>query len=101
MYGCKYLNFSRATGDMELITRATIVELEGEEGLLHMEEYSDPATERGQAMRRAICDKLHLASLEFQTLEGLTKSIGMERCRLCTYCWTGKESGCCSNKEEK
>ena len=91
MYGCKYLNFSRATSDMELITRSTIVELEGEEGLRHLDEYSDSSTERGQAMRRAICEKLHLASLEFQTLEGLSKSIGIDRCRLCTYCWNGKE----------
>ncbi len=91
MYGCKYLNFSRATGDMELITRATIAELEGEEGFEHLDEYSDPSTERGKAMRKAICDKLHFASLEFQTLEGLCASIGIEPCRLCTYCWNGKE----------
>lgn len=91
MYGCKYLNFSRSTNDMELITRATIVELEGEEGLKYLEEYSDPSTERGKAMRKAICDKLHFASLEFQTLEGLSSSIGIEPCKLCTYCWNGRE----------
>ncbi len=91
MYGCKYLNFSRATSDMELITRSTVVELEGEEGLEHLDEYADPSTERGRAMRDAICKKLHLASLEFQTLEGLVKAIGLEPCKLCTYCWNGKE----------
>ena len=91
MYGCKYLNFSRATNDMELITRSTIVELEGEEGLKHIDEYSDSSTERGKAMRDAICKKLHFASLEFQTLEGLSKAIGIEACKLCTYCWNGKE----------
>ena len=91
MYGCKYLNFSRATSEMELITRSVIVELEGEEGLEHLEEYSDPSTERGKAMRQAICDKFHFASLEFQTLEGLARSIGLSPCRLCTYCWNGKE----------
>lgn len=91
MYGCKYLNFSRATSDMELITRSTIVELEGEEGLEHIDEYADPTTERGRSMRDAICEKLHLASLEFQTLDGLIKAIGMEPCKLCTYCWNGKE----------
>ena len=91
MYGCKFLNFSRATSDMELITRSTIMELEGEEGLNHIEEYSDASTERGRAMRQAICEKLHMASLEFQSVEGLVEAIGLDRCKLCTYCWTGEE----------
>ncbi len=91
MYGCKYLNFSRSTSDMELITRATIMELEGEEGFNHLEEYSDASTERGQRMRKAISDKLGFASLEYQSLEGVIESIGIEPCKLCTYCWNGKE----------
>ncbi|MBE5741997.1 MAG: amidophosphoribosyltransferase [Clostridiales bacterium] len=91
MYGCKYLNFSRATSDMELITRRTIMELEGEEGFNHIEEYSNAETERGRKMRDAICKKFNFASLEFQSLEGLIKSIGLEPCKLCTYCWNGKE----------
>lgn len=91
MYGCKYLNFSRATSDMELISRATIVELEGEEGLEHIDEYCDEKTERGKALRNAICEKLHLASLDFQTLDGVYEAIGIEPCKLCTYCWNGKE----------
>ena len=95
MYGCKYLNFSRATSEMELITRSTIMELEGEEGMNHLEEYSDSSTERGKAMRKAICDKFHFASLEFQSLKGLQEAIGIAPCKLCTYCWNGKEN----NKE--
>ena len=91
MYGCKYLNFSRATSEMELITRRTIVELEGEEGLEHIDEYSDSSTERGKAMRRAICEKLHFSSLEFQSLDGIVEAIGLPECKLCTYCWSGKE----------
>ena len=91
MYGCKYLNFSRATSDMELIARRTILELEGEEGFNHLEEYSDSNTERGQNLRNSICKKFNFASLEFQSLEGLIKSIGIEPCKLCTYCWNGKE----------
>ncbi|MBQ9485625.1 MAG: amidophosphoribosyltransferase [Clostridia bacterium] len=90
MFGCKFLNFSRATSDMELITRRTIVELEGEEGLNHIEEYSDGNTERGRALRNAICKKFNFSSLEFQTLENLEKAIGVEPCKLCTYCWNGK-----------
>ena len=91
MYGCKYLGFSRSTSDRDLITISTIIELEGEKGLNHLEEYSDPTTERGKKMRQAICDKLHFASLEFQTLEGLCKAIGIPECKICTYCWNGKE----------
>ncbi|MBQ6550852.1 MAG: amidophosphoribosyltransferase [Lachnospiraceae bacterium] len=91
MYGCKFLNFSRATSDMELISRRTIVELEGEEGLDHLDEYADAGTERGKALRTAICEKLHFASLEFQSLEGVVEAIGLPECELCTYCWNGKE----------
>ena len=91
MYSCKYLNFTRAADPMELITRKTVVELEGEEGLKYLDEYSDPSTERGKSLRRAICEKFNFSSLEFQTLEGLIESIGLEPCKLCTYCWNGKE----------
>ncbi len=91
MYGCKFLNFTRIIDEMELLTRDIIIELEGEEGLEHIEEYSDEKTERGKNMREKICEKLHLASLEFQSLEGLEKAIGLPSCKLCTYCWNGKE----------
>lgn len=91
MYGCKYLNFSRATSEMELITRRTILELEGEEGLNYLEEYSDSSTARGKAMREAICKKFGFSTLEFQSLEGLVRAIGIDPCKLCTYCWSGKE----------
>ena len=91
MYGCKYLNFSRATDDMELIARRVIMELEGKEGFDYIEEYSDSNTERGKKLRAAICEKLGFESLEFQSLEGVIKAIGLEPCKLCTYCWNGKE----------
>ncbi len=91
MYGCKFLNFSRSTGEHELIARNIIMELEGEEGFNHLEEYMDGTTERGKKMRQAICDKLHFKSLEYQTLDGILKSIGLPECKVCTYCWNGKE----------
>ncbi|MDE5994444.1 MAG: amidophosphoribosyltransferase [Oscillospiraceae bacterium] len=91
MYGCKYLNFSRATSEMELIARRVIMELEGEDGFNYIEEYSDASTERGKKLRANICEKLHLASLEFQSLDGIIKSIGLPAEDLCTYCWNGKE----------
>ena len=91
MYKCKYLNFSRSTSEMDLITRRTILELEGHEGFRHLEEYSRSDTERGQNLRRAICEKFNFSSLEFQSLEGVIESIGIDPCKLCTYCWNGKE----------
>jgi len=91
MYGCKYLNFSRNTSDMDLIARRVIMELEGEEGFKYIDEYSDGSTERGRNLRRLICEKLNFASLEFQSLEGIIEAIGLEPCKLCTYCWNGKE----------
>ena len=90
MYGCKYLNFSRSVSDMELISRRTIVELEGEEGLNHLDEYADSSSERGKAMRKAIAEKFHFSSLDFQTLEGVIEAIGLDPCKLCTYCWNGQ-----------
>ena len=91
MYSCKFLNFSRSTSDMELIARRVIMELEGEEGFNHIEEYSNGQTERGKALRKKICENLHFASLEFQSLEGVIKAIGLSEDELCTYCWNGKE----------
>lgn len=91
MYGCKYLNFSRATSDLDLIARRVMLELEGEESFNHIEEYADSNTQRGQKLRQAICEKFNFASLEFQSLEGVIRAIGIDPCKLCTYCWNGKE----------
>ncbi len=91
MFNCKFLNFSRSNNEMDLIARQVIVELEGEEGLNHIEEYCDGNTERGKAMRRRMAERLHLGSLDFQSLPGVIEAIGMDPCKLCTYCWNGKE----------
>ena len=90
MYACKYLNFSRSNSDLELIARRVILELEGEEGFKHIDEYADGSTERGKNLRDCICKKFNFASLEFQTLEGVIKAIGIDPCELCTYCWDGR-----------
>ena len=76
---------------MELLARRIIMELEGEEGFEHIDEYSDTNTERGKHLRRVICEKLNFSSLEFQSLEGVIEAIGLPECKLCTYCWNGKE----------
>ena len=67
------------------------MELEGEAGFDHLDEYSDGATERGRRLREAICEKFHFDSLEFQSLEGVVRAIGIDPCKLCTYCWNGRE----------
>ena len=91
MFNCKYLNFSRSNNELDLIARRTILELEGEEGFRYIEEYCDGNTDRGKNLRRAMAEQLHLGSLDFQSLEGVIEAIGIEPCKLCTYCWNGKE----------
>ena len=91
MYGCKYLNFSRSTSELDLIARRIIDEFEGAEGTKYILEYSSPETERGKKLRAEICRRLKLTSLEFQSLEGEVKAIGLCEDKLCTYCWSGKE----------
>ena len=92
MYGCKYLNFSRSTSDMDLITRRTIVRLEGcvpsDERL---ELYKDSSTPEYKAMVEEIRKEMHFTSLRYPSLDMLVESIGLPECDLCTYCWTGKE----------
>ncbi len=91
MYNCKYLNFSRNRSEMDLIARRVVMELEGEEGFNHLDEYSDSTTERGRNLRRAICERFNFASLDFQSLDGVIRAIGLPADELCTYCWNGKE----------
>jgi amidophosphoribosyltransferase len=91
MYACKFLNFSRNNSDMDLLSRRTIAKLEGEEGLKHIEEYADAGTERGRKLRETIAKEMGFETLEFQTLEGVVQAIGIDKCKLCTYCWNGEE----------
>ena len=91
MYGCKYLNFSRSTSEMELLTRSTIQKLEGDEGRAHLDEYADGAAERGKCLLKTICEDMGFSSLGYQSLNGLLEAIGIDREKICTYCWTGKE----------
>ena len=91
MYSCKYLNFSRGNSDMDLLTRRVIQELEGDEGQNHIEEYADRNTQRGQCLLSAICKKFGFDSLGYQSLDGVLEAIGLDKSKICTYCWTGKE----------
>ena len=91
MYGCKYLSFSRSNSDYELIARRKILELEGPEGEEHIAEYADGTTERGGCLLRSICEEMGFDSLSFQSLDGMLDAIGIDREKVCTYCWDGRE----------
>ena len=95
MYGCKYLNFSRSVSDLELITRRVICKLEGIEadditGEL-LATYADSNTPQHNAMVEEIRKILKFDSLKFQTLENTVEAVGIDKCKLCTYCWDGRE----------
>lgn len=91
MYGCKYLNFSQSNSENELLARRVIHELEGVEGQKHLEEYADTQSERGQCMLKRICELYGFDSIGYQSVEGVLESIGLDKDKVCTYCWTGKE----------
>lgn len=91
MYGCKFLNFSRSNSEMELLTRKKIQQIEGEEGQKHVAEYADGITQRGKCLLRSICEEMGFDSLGYQSLDGILEAIGLDRDKVCTYCWTGEE----------
>lgn len=93
MYGCKYLNFSRSTSEMELISRKMIHKIEGQDEVKEevIKEYTNPSTERYEKMNEEIRKKLNFTSLQYLRLEDLISSVGIKPCNLCTYCWDGKE----------
>ena len=91
MYACKYLNFSRSNSEMELLARKKIQELEGDEGHKHIAEYANGSTERGKCLLKSICEEMGFNSLGYQSLDGILEAIGLDRDKICTYCWTGEE----------
>lgn len=93
MYKCKYINFSRSTSEMELISRRTINELEGREVTDRetLEEYTDPNSEKYRKMVDKVGEKLHFTTLDYLRLDDMLDSVGIDKSKLCTYCWNGKE----------
>lgn len=92
-YGCKYLNFSRSTSEMELIARRVICKLEDCENPTKemLDEYTCPGTDKYLKMEEEICKELHFTSLRFNRLDDMIAATGLPEERLCTYCWNGKE----------
>jgi len=91
LFGCKYLNFSRSSSEMDLITRRMIQKLEGKVTEELLEEYSNPDSEKYKAMVEEIRKELNFTSLKFHRLDDMVEAIGISPCKLCTYCWNGKE----------
>ena len=92
LYGCKYLNFSRSTSEMELITRRVIVQREGENITDEiLKRYSDPDSTEYKEMLEDIRKALNFTSLRYHRLDDMIESIGIDPDCLCTYCWSGKE----------
>ncbi len=91
VYGCKYLNFSRSKSEMDLITRRIIADKEGDNAEHVLEEYTNPNSERYQAMVEEIRKQQNFTTLRFLSLPDLLESIGLEPCKVCTYCFDGKE----------
>ena len=91
IYGCKFLNFSRSTSDMDLITRRIIQRLEGRQDEDILQQYANPDTDKYHDMTEAIGREMNFSSLRYHRLDDMIQSVGIDPDKLCTYCWNGKE----------
>lgn len=93
VYGCKFLNFSRSSSEMDLITRRVIARLEGTEDVSEevLEQYTDPESEKYAQMVEEIRKELNFTSLRFNRLDDMLEAVGIPKEKLCTYCWNGKD----------
>ena len=91
LFGCKYLNFSRSSSEMELIARRVIQEMEGDNKYPNLSVYADPDSTEYREMLEKIREKLNFTSLRYHRLDDMIDSVGIDRCKLCTYCWDGRE----------
>ena len=91
LFGCKYLNFSRSTSDLDLIARRVIQKSEGDLSLEELREYAQPNSQKYQWLVNSIRNELGFTSLRYHRLDDLEDSIGIDPCKLCTYCWSGRE----------
>ena len=93
MFSCKYLNFSRSTSDLDLMTRKAIFELEGTNEISDelLNEYADENSQKHQNMVDAICKAMGFDTLKYHRLDDLIEAIGIGECKLCTYCFNGKK----------
>ena len=91
VFNCKYLNFSRSTSQYDLMARRVIARLEGSHDTEKLALYCDPETPEYARMVEEIRKELNFTSLKYQRLDDIIAATGMPECKLCTYCWSGKE----------
>lgn len=91
IYGCKFLNFSRSSSDLDLITRRIIQKREGDNAENMLQSYTDPDSTNYKEMVEEIRKQLNFTTLHYHRLDDMIASIGISPCKLCTYCWNGKE----------
>lgn len=91
LYGCKYLNFSRSKSELDLITRRIIAEREEEVTPEILAEYADPCTKKYEEMVEEIRKRQNFTTLRYHRLDDMIEAIGLPECKLCTYCFNGKE----------
>lgn len=91
MFSCKYLNFSRSTSEMDLITRRVLKEIEQEGKAIDLMDYVNPETAEYQDMVDRICKKLNFTTLRYHRLDDMMDAVGIDKSKLCTYCWDGRE----------
>ena len=91
IYGCRFLNFSRSSSDMDLITRRIIQRLEGRQDEEILQEYTNPDSDKYHNMVEAIGREMNFSSLRYHRLDDMIQSVGIDPDQLCTYCWNGKE----------
>ena len=91
VYGCKYINFSRSNSEMDLITRRIIKDIEGDNAEKVLDEYTNPESDRYERMIEEIRKQLNFTSLRYHRLDDMIEAVGIDKSKLCTYCWNGKE----------
>ena len=91
LFGCKYLNFSRSSSEMDLITRRVLKEMEREGREIDLKRYVDPDTPEYAEMLNRIGKQLNFTSLRYHRLDDMILSVGIDKDKLCTYCWDGRE----------
>lgn len=92
LFGCKYINFSRSTNDMELIARRIIAREEGQDvERVILDDYANPDSDRYHKMLDLMKDEMNFSSLSFNRLDDMVKATGLSEDEVCTYCWNGKE----------
>jgi len=92
LYGCKYINFSRSKSEMDLITRRVIRDKEGENVSPDLlKRYADPNDPKYEEMLETIREIQNFTTLRYNRLDDLLDSIGIPACKICTYCFDGRE----------